>query len=225
MMQKVRYMLAACGLVAPAAQAAVSDPVWQKTQALFKASSGMVARQIDSRYVLQGGDERMEGHFTTVIVRVENGDPVRQPVGAAEQEQAHFKQGGRLDFKLARNLANHPDSVFAYAEPVAAPEPQTLQGKTWLVLSISDPGGKDRLSYSGKAWVDPATGAPLKIEGTMMTPKGMPGVKSFKFLVAYGSDKPGLSLPRDVTVDYVIDHFFQKGTASYKQQLSGWDAR
>ncbi len=81
-----------------------------------------------------------------------------------------------------------------------------------------------KLPVTAKIWLDPASGALVKVAGAA-TNVPTPGIKAINFTLLYRTDSEGRSLPAKLTMDYTITVLFHTAKILFTQEFVNWEQR
>ncbi|MES2163920.1 MAG: hypothetical protein V4476_22400 [Pseudomonadota bacterium] len=203
-----------------AARSACATDPWTLVQAQLQKNAGLVGNVIASTYELPGDDAPDTGSYQTHIQRWEkNGTPIRMSPDGSEPPKK-----SALALALAERFANHPDELFQTPESMVALGAASIDNRALSLYEVHGRFINGKLPINAKVWLDPASGALVKVAGAV-TSAPVPGVKSIHFTLLYRTDSEGRSLPAKLTLDYSVNFFFHSGKILFAQEFVDWEKR
>jgi hypothetical protein len=223
---KVKHSLALlmlCCLPVGQLQAQTTDPLWQKALAHMEAIKSLVASQLQFRLEATDGDGKVQERVDTTsqLSSWKAGEPVR--VVSASSDSKHNKAA---DSKSDLTLANHPDEALKWIQSVQRKDEVMLGTQASVVFEVVGEKLKadKRLPFTGKVWLDKATGSVLKTDCTF-DPANVPLTKRMSQSVVFGTNKDGLWLPKTATADVTASAFFTQIKINMQHSFESWVVR
>lgn len=195
------------------------DPLWTRARERVLHIPPMVASEVTSHIDIVDGD----GHplETVDVVRRlsgwKDGDPVRTVVS-----QRSTRQTGLSELAFEVGIADHPDRTLFDSTMVQRLETVQQEGRRVGVFSLK--GKRGKLAFTGKAWIDEASGFPLRVDYTLDT-TSIPFTKTLSYSVLFGAPVESLCLPRQVSLDTSMWVLFQHIRISVQQRFEQWAPR
>lgn len=201
-------------------RAQIADPLWQKAQALVQASGNRVASVISVHTEVFDGDGKNQDIVDkkTQLTGWKDGEPVRAVVSLTETQK-----GGLGDAKFDLGLANHPEKALTDIATAQRQEESILDGKPCVLFQVAGKK-KNKIPFTGKIWIEKATGLPLRVD-YVFDPSSIPMTKAMTYSIVYAQSGNGHWLPRTVAIDTLMSIMFMKIKMTIRQTLDSWVAR
>ena len=189
--------------------------LWQKAQTENVRLSHTFARHVKTHTDLYDGKGAFKGSFEDVYVftKFKGDTPVRTL-------QSHVTSTGKkLDFPDMGvvDVMDHPEKGFLKADRVVLAGREIVTGTECLIFDFE---GKDLegTPFKGKAWIDPKSAHPMKVD-YMIDMSGAPAmVKSMKYAVLYDKE----SMPIKVVTELTVSLLVKQVKVVIQQELSDW---
>jgi hypothetical protein len=179
------------------------------------------AYEIAVTYEVPGDNGPQAYHYATQVSRWDaKPHPDRVLVKGGERAYAL----ARLDLSIAEHIANRPEALFEPPSSMQALDDQVMDGQVFSICEIRSRFVQGSKPVKARIWMAKESGAIYKVEGTMFE-VGLPGVKTADFVLQYGPDSQGRSLPASLALRYTISIFFHTGEVAFKEQFADWRAR
>jgi hypothetical protein len=216
-------LLMLCCLPASPLHAQTTDPLWQKALAHMDAIKSLVASQLQFRLEATDGDGKVQERVETTSQRSswKAGEPVRVVSASSES-----KLNKGADSKADLSLANHPDEALKWIQTVQRKDEVMLGAQPSVVFEVVGEKLKadKKLPFTGKVWLDKATGSVLKTDYSFDT-AGIPMTKKMNQSVVFGANKDGLWLPKASTAEVLASAFFTQIKISMQYSFDSWVVR
>jgi hypothetical protein len=203
-------------------RAQTTDPLWLQAQAHIEGTKNLVASEVAAHTEIIDGDGKNQDTIDkkTRLTGWKDGEPVRSVVSLVETQKSAL---GDAQFDLG--LANHPDKAMSGILTVQRQEETTLDSKSCVVFQVTGQMvKKKKIPFTGKVWIDKATGLPLRVDYTF-DPSSIPMTKSMNQSVVYARTSEGSWLPKTVSIDALMSVMFMKIRMTIRQNLDVWVSR
>lgn len=196
------------------------DPLWVRAQAIAQSNKNFVASEVVTDIEVQNN----EGKNLENIQKKDKFSEWKDGLPLRITSPLNETQGSTLaNLKFPVNIADHPEQGLLDGDTIERLESVVYDGKACVVFSFSGKTGKaGKLSYKAKAWIDTATGFPMKVnyffDGNLM-------FKSMTYSILYGANEKNQWLPNYLVIDATISYLFDQIRFIGKQRLSQWISR
>ncbi len=205
--------------VALSLQAQTTDPLWLQAQSQIQSTRNLVAVEVSIHTEVLDGDgkNQLTVDKKTRLTGWKDGEPLRSVVSLTESQKSALGNA-----PLDAGVSNHPDRGFADFLTVQRQEETVLDSKSCVLFQVT--GKKKKISFTGKVWIEKATGLPLRVDCTY-DPSSIPMTKAMSTSISYGRSGDGPWMPKVMILDSLMSVMFTKVRTTVRQDFDAWITR